>query len=149
MESKKIFHLIRCVSVIVIATLFFAVIATSIIANFYLHDSFSHIFALSSSIYGDSFVLLMLFLGALYFRSRYCAVGAVIVAFADIFLRLSSAIIFTKTFMPLDYSTLKLLFIHTNFETLQVVAGRNFYFWMVPAVLVWLAAVFFCCSWVD
>lgn len=91
--------------------------------------------------FGDGLIPLLLFTAALFFRSRVCAVGAVITLSFNIFLRIASIIIFYKTFMPLNYFSLKLLLTHTNSDALKAVFGNGFLWWMIPIGIAIVSAI--------
>lgn len=145
MAGKDIFYWTRRLSIFITAILYTLAITISIISNYFYARPGMNTTLPVLIIFGDGLVPLLFFLGALIFRNRYCAIGAVTITFFNIFLRLSSVIIFRETFMPLDYFALKLLFIHTNFEALQAVMGQYFYLWLVPAVLTVICSVSYSC----
>lgn len=86
-------------------------------------------------LFGDALLPLLLFFPALIFRSRICAVGAIISSFINIFLRVASIIIYRETFMPLDFQSVRLLLEHSGHYALQAVLGRLYYLWLVPLVI--------------
>ena len=46
----------------------------------------------------------------------------------------------------MDYSSLKLLFKHTNQEALQAVLGKHYLFWMLPLLLIIIGGIIYCCT---
>lgn len=145
MAGKDLFYWTRRLSIFMIAILYTVAIIISVVSNHYFATPAQNEKLPVLIIFGDGLIPLLFFLGALIFRNRYCAIGAVSVMFFNIFLRLSSVIIFRETFMPLDYFALKLLFIHTNFEALQAVLGKYFYLWLIPAALAVIFSITYCC----
>ncbi len=96
-------------------------------------------------LFGDALLPLLLFFPALIFRSRICAVGAIISSFINIFLRVVSIIIYRETFMPLDFQSVRLLLEHSGHYALQAVLGRVYYLWLIPLILLITAATIYIC----
>ena len=96
-------------------------------------------------LFGDALVPLALFIPALFFRNRFLSLAAILCSFFNIFFRLSSIIIFKETFMPMDYESIKMLLEHLDFYALEAALGSCFYYWMIPVILLAVAAVALCC----
>ena len=73
------------------------------------------------------------------------SLAAILCSFFNIFFRLSSIIIFKETFMPMDYESIKMLLEHLDFYALEAALGSCFYYWMIPVILLAVAAVALCC----
>ena len=95
-------------------------------------------------VFGDELIPLILFVLALYFRNRFFAIASVMAGFLNLILRFSSIIMYKEAFMSLNYSSCKLLIIHTDFNSLQAIIGKFFYLWAVPAVIAVAALIVFC-----
>ncbi len=96
-------------------------------------------------LFGDALLPLLLFVPALIFRSRICAVGAIISSFINIFLRVASIILYRETFMPLDFQSVRLLLEHSGHYALQAVLGKFYYLWLVPLIILCGAAGVYIC----
>ena len=145
MIRKSKLFLIRNFSVLSISL--FGVIAVILaLVMGYLHQNYRLRDIINlSMLTGDMLVPLVLFIIALIFRNRYFAVGTVISCFIGIFLRLTSVILYYKSFMALDYNSIKLLAIHTDFESVQAIFGKYCYFWIIPIVIAVIAFISYFC----
>lgn len=96
-------------------------------------------------LFGDILIPLALFIPAIVYRNRYCALAAIVTSFINIFMRLVTIIIFNETLMPLDYYSVRLLLEHTDMSALKAILGSTFYLWAIPLFLVTLGMVTYCC----
>lgn len=93
------------------------------------------------SAFGDSLLVLMLFLAALYFRCRWCAAAAAALAGVNLLLKTFALVLYRETFMSTDFADLKLLWEHTDWFAVRAVLGEYCLWWLIPAVAAVLAAV--------
>ena len=96
--------------------------------------------------FGDELLPLMFFIPALFFRSRFCALAAIITSFLNIILRLAAIILYKETFMPLDYHSVKLLLLHTDMQSLQAALGTDILMWLLPMAGAGIAGIIYCCA---
>lgn len=104
------------------------------------YDSCSS-FLLVALIFGDALIPLLLFVPALIFRSKFLSLSAIICSLFNVFVRFFSIIVLSETYMPLNYESLKILLIHSDFYSLEAFLGRGFYLWLVPIILLLLAGI--------
>jgi len=143
-RKSKLFF-IRNFSVLSISLLGVIAVILALVMG-YLHQNYRLRDIINlSMLTGDMLVPLILFIIALIFRNRYFAVGTVISCFIGIFLRLTSVILYHKSFMALDYNSIKLLAIHTDFESVQAIFGKYCYFWIIPIVIAVIAFISYFC----
>ena len=147
MSRKFKFFLIRNFSVLSISSLALVSVILSLIMG-YLHQNYRLRDLINiSMLTGDMLIPLIFFIIALIFRSRYFAVGAVLACFINIFLRLTAVIMYYHSFMALDYNSIKLLAIHTDFESVGAIFGKYYYLWLVPVVIAVIVLISYCCIW--
>ncbi|MBO7327880.1 MAG: LTA synthase family protein [Lentisphaeria bacterium] len=95
-------------------------------------------------LFGDALIPLALFIPALLFRNRFLSLAALLCSFFNIFIRLSSIIIFKETFMTLDYESVKMLLIHSDRYAIEAFLGSDFYYWAVPLAVAGVAMIVGC-----
>ena len=93
------------------------------------------------SVFGDSLAALALFWAALRFCSGWCAALAAVLAYAALVLRIFMLVLYRETYMSTDYSSIKLLWDHTDFYAIGAMLGRYCWLWLIPATLAALAVV--------
>ena len=93
------------------------------------------------SVFGDSLAALALFWAALRFCSGWCAALAAVLAYAALVLRIFMLVLYRETYMRTDYSSIKLLWDHTDFYAIGAMLGRYCWLWLIPATLAALAVV--------
>lgn len=145
MNRRDLIYWGRRLALFIMALLFLAGMAAAILSNILLIEPTDSETPFLLMILGDGLIPLILLTGTLLFRNRYCAVGAVILLSLNIFLRLSSVIIFQETFMPMDYFSMKMLFVHTDFGAMQAVMGKYFLTWLIPACLAAASVIIYLC----
>ena len=97
------------------------------------------------SFWGDALVPLLLFMPALIFRIRIFAVAAILSSFINISLRITSIIIYNEAFMPLNYTSIKMLFDHSGHYALSAVLGKYYLFWLIPLAAIIITGIVFTC----
>lgn len=137
------YYLIRSASVLLMLalTLVSGMLALTI-SNF---TGSGHVQYFPWPLFGDALVPLLLFFPALLFRSRLCAVGAIISSFINIFLRITSIIIYHEAFMPLNFQSIRLLLEHSGHYALRAVLGEFYYLWLIPLSVLVVSGVVYSC----
>ena len=139
----KIF-LLRNLAVLLMLALTIASLILSTIIFFYCSPTTSDA-KVPLMLFGDMLLPLLFFIPALIFRSRFCVLAAIIISFLNIFIRLATIILYQQTFMPLDYTSAKLLLQHTDLQSLQAVFGTASLIWFATAATAGLTGIVCCC----
>lgn len=139
----KIF-LLRNLAVLLMLALTSASLILSTIIFFYCSPTTSDA-KVPLMLFGDMLLPLLFFIPALIFRSRFCVLAAIIISFLNIFIRLATIILYQQTFMPLDYTSAKLLLQHTDLQSLQAVFGTASLIWFATAATAGLTGIVCCC----
>jgi len=124
----------------VLVPIFASMVLARVLARF-ASDGYSVFGHPEWSVFGDSLLVLMLFGAALCFRSRWCAAAAAVLACVNLLLKIFTLVLYRETFMSTDFADLKLLWEHTDRFAVRAVLGEHCLWWLIPAVLVVLAAV--------
>lgn len=80
-------------------------------------------------------------LAALRFRSRFCAALAALLAGANLLSRIAALALYRAAYLSLDFRDLQLLWKHADRVALRAFLGEYYWLWLIPALLVPLAAV--------
>lgn len=91
-------------------------------------------------VFGDWLIPAVFLLAALRFRSRFCAALAALLACADLLLRIAALALYRSAHMTLDFRELELLWMHTDGVALRAFLGEHYPLWLIPAILLLIAA---------
>lgn len=143
MAKRTNFYLTRRLSLFIMLFLTFISVALSVIMVL-MGNTIAAKSLYLLMIPGDELFPLTLFVSALIFRNRFLAVGAIFFSFCNIILRVCSIALYSETFLPLDYLSLKLLYMHTDYNSIKATIGEYFYLWLIPLFLAVFILLIYC-----
>jgi len=140
---RKKYFFLRNMSVLSMCIL--TAVSSLLALLFFLNDHTGQEIFLPLSSLGDSFIPLIFFSFALWFRNRFCAIIAVVLSFFNIFLRVVSIVLFEETFLSLDLSSLQLLMVNCDLIGIKAVLGRYYLFWLIPLIVAIIVMISYLC----